>query len=208
MNEPRRHPSEYSMPERLRHRSNFETAVSAFGPTGLMVEAADYIDRLHQLLRDTPTLMLTGDDLEKLADPQFNKYVADLAEWLPKALAVVGYPPAETKPEAPKFEPDHRRFPILPENLAGVRLLQAAGVTPLRAIPWSMIAPHEAQAMRNHDGLSLEVLARRSGLSASEAVAVLEDRPWRAMGTVAAHKRLLELFIAAADAGLKSGPSS
>ncbi len=47
----------------------------------------------------------------------------------------------------------------------------------IQSIPWAMIAPHEAQALRNHDQ-SLEVLARRCGLSASEALDVLADRKW------------------------------
>jgi len=45
------------------------------------------------------------------------------------------------------------------------------------AIPWSVIAPHEAQALKNHDQ-SPERLAERGGLSVCEAVAVLEDRHW------------------------------
>ena len=49
------------------------------------------------------------------------------------------------------------------------------------SIPWAMIAPHEAQALENHCGQSLERLAQRGGLEASEAIAVLEDRPWTQM---------------------------
>lgn len=45
-------------------------------------------------------------------------------------------------------------------------------------IPWSLIAPHEAQALKNH-GQSLNRLAERHGLSPSEALAVIEDRAWR-----------------------------
>lgn len=45
-------------------------------------------------------------------------------------------------------------------------------------IPWALIAPHEAQAQRNH-WQSLDTLASRGGLSACEALAVIEDRPWR-----------------------------
>lgn len=77
--------------------------------------------------------------------------------------------------------------------------LQAAGVFNLRAIPWEMIAPHAAQAKANHYQ-SLERLADRGGLSACEMVAVLEDRPWTAMPTVEAYRRLNELFNAAAAA--------
>ena len=49
----------------------------------------------------------------------------------------------------------------------------------LKGIPWSMIAPHEVQAKRNHSMQNLEELARRGGLSPCEAVAVLEGRSWR-----------------------------
>ena len=41
-------------------------------------------------------------------------------------------------------------------------------------IPWLVIAPHEGQALANH-GQTLEKLARRGGLSASEALAVITD---------------------------------
>lgn len=49
---------------------------------------------------------------------------------------------------------------------------------PILSIPWLMIEPHEYQARMNHDQ-TLDVLAKRGGLSASEALAVLEDRKWR-----------------------------
>ena len=42
-------------------------------------------------------------------------------------------------------------------------------------IPWAMIAPHEAQAQSNH-GQSLERLAQRGGLAASEAIDIIEGR--------------------------------
>ena len=68
-------------------------------------------------------------------------------------------------------------------------LLGNLGLLP---IPWSMIGPHEEQAMKNHDQTLLQ-LARRGGLSVSEAVAVLEDRPWCAMIEIQAIARLGEL---------------
>jgi len=58
------------------------------------------------------------------------------------------------------------RFPVL--NSGGAE------------IPWSLIAPHEAQAQKNHDQ-SLSRLAARGGLSWCEMAAVLDDRSWRAM---------------------------
>lgn len=42
-------------------------------------------------------------------------------------------------------------------------------------VPWDMIAEHEAQCLRNH-GQTLEHLARRGGITAQEACAVLADR--------------------------------
>ena len=41
-----------------------------------------------------------------------------------------------------------------------------------------MIAPHEAQAMKNHSQ-TLTRLAERGGLSPSEAIFVLSDEQWR-----------------------------
>ena len=46
-------------------------------------------------------------------------------------------------------------------------------------IPWALIAPHEEMAKRNHAGQDLEMLASRGGLCAMEAVAVIEDKPYR-----------------------------
>jgi hypothetical protein len=46
------------------------------------------------------------------------------------------------------------------------------------SIPWWLIAPHEAQAKKNHDQ-TLERLAQRGGLSCYEAVHVLRDEHWR-----------------------------
>ena len=54
-----------------------------------------------------------------------------------------------------------------------------------------MMTPHEAQAQRNHSQ-SLQRLAERGGLSACEACAVLEDRPWRAMTLQASYTKLAE----------------
>ena len=46
------------------------------------------------------------------------------------------------------------------------------------SLPWTMIAPYESIAQRNHSQ-SLERLAQRGGLSPFEAVLVLESRPFR-----------------------------
>ena len=41
-----------------------------------------------------------------------------------------------------------------------------------RSIPWDIIAPHEDAALRNHDQ-TLDKLASRGGLGASEAICVI-----------------------------------
>jgi len=45
-------------------------------------------------------------------------------------------------------------------------------------IPWTVIAPYDHVAKRNHGGQSLERLAARGGLSAVEAIHVLEGLGW------------------------------
>lgn len=42
-------------------------------------------------------------------------------------------------------------------------------------IPYDVIKPHEEQALKNHCGQTLERLAKRGGLSWTEAYAVLTD---------------------------------
>ena len=80
------------------------------------------------------------------------------------------------------------RFPVL-DPLRGISLrlrerLIAEGrldVYPAdlpASVPWSVVAPHEAQAKRNHDQ-TLERLAERGGLSPEEMWGVCNDRPLR-----------------------------
>lgn len=69
-------------------------------------------------------------------------------------------------------------------------------------IPWEMLTPHERQAETNHYQ-SLERLAQRGGLCASEALAVLEDRRWRSMPLIEANERLCGLMAAWIDAQLE-----
>lgn len=59
-------------------------------------------------------------------------------------------------------------------------------------IPWSAMAPHEAQAASNH-GQTLERLAERGGLSPGEAVAVMSGRRWRRMSDADASSELARL---------------
>ena len=62
------------------------------------------------------------------------------------------------------------------------------------SIPWHVIETHEAQAQKNHRQ-SLDELRGRGGLSRCEAVAIIEDRPWRDMTSVEANARLFDLII-------------
>jgi len=48
---------------------------------------------------------------------------------------------------------------------------------PLASVPWEFIAPHEAQARRNH-AQTLQRLAERGGLSAKEMLAVVTGQHW------------------------------
>ena len=65
-------------------------------------------------------------------------------------------------------------------------------------IPLEMIAAHEPQALSNH-WQSIARLAERGGLSADEAVAILEDRRWRKMSIVEANETLCRLMAAWID---------
>lgn len=62
------------------------------------------------------------------------------------------------------------------------------------AVPWSMLEPHEAQAQRNHSQ-SLQRLAERGGLSACEALAVLQDREYRSMTAADANAQLVTMLL-------------
>lgn len=63
------------------------------------------------------------------------------------------------------------------------------------SIPWAMIAAHERQAQHNHSQ-TVSRLAERGGLSACEAVAVLQDRDYRRMTDQSAYATLAELVAA------------
>lgn len=60
---------------------------------------------------------------------------------------------------------------------------------PIEGLPFSILEKYGDRVMTNH-GQTLEGLARRGGLSACEAVAILEDRPWRPMCQAEAFKQL------------------
>lgn len=57
------------------------------------------------------------------------------------------------------------------------------------SIPIDMLLPHEGQALTNHQQ-SLRALSARGGLSECEALAVLEDRPFRKMSPDEARAKL------------------
>lgn len=83
-----------------------------------------------------------------------------------------------------------RDFPILqPQIDRQQQELKASGVDPVFWVPWELIAAHAKQCERNH-GQTPQQLARRGGLSASEAVAVIEDRVWTAMPIGEANSQL------------------
>lgn len=66
----------------------------------------------------------------------------------------------------------------------------SVGRLPNLRIPWAMIAPFDAQAKANHCGQGLCRLQERHGVSACEALAILECRPWQRMDE---HKAYLHL---------------
>jgi hypothetical protein len=83
-----------------------------------------------------------------------------------------------------------RRFPVLLNH----RPLHDVTACP-RSVPWLMLAPHEEQAIRNHDQ-SLERLAERGGLDPAEMVAILEDRQWGSIELPEAIDRLKAFVLA------------
>lgn len=100
-------------------------------------------------------------------------------------------------------------FPIMGINyeyqktVATIR--ESGALSVVVQIPWAMIAPHEAQAQANHSQ-SLKRLDERGGLSAAEALAVLQDRRYRDMPRSRANLELLALIAAfLEDAETKDG---
>ena len=59
-----------------------------------------------------------------------------------------------------------------------------------RTVPWGILAPHEAQALRNHSQ-TLKRLAERGGLALCEMCAIIEERRWRSMDDTEAYERVL-----------------
>lgn len=72
---------------------------------------------------------------------------------------------------------------------------------PQESIPWSVIAPHERQALRNHSQ-TLRRLAERGGLAWTEMLAVLTDSYWEDVthDRVRAKDEVLRIVAAATSA--------
>jgi len=60
-------------------------------------------------------------------------------------------------------------------------------------VPWDFVAPHEAQAKRNHDQ-SLERLAERGGLSWLELYAVLTGRRFWDIRSLSAEQAKIAVY--------------
>jgi hypothetical protein len=74
---------------------------------------------------------------------------------------------------------EERQFPVIASTSREERANRVRLDCPA-SVPWSLLAPHAAQAMRNHSQ-TLERLAERGGLSPCEMVAVIHDRRWEPM---------------------------
>lgn len=83
-------------------------------------------------------------------------------------------------------------------------VMRIMGATLLSEIPWDMIAPHEEQAQSNH-GQSLERLAQRGGLGASEALDIIEGRSWGAAKPCIENEHYLINLVRAWRADRKKG---
>lgn len=92
-----------------------------------------------------------------------------------------------------------KMFPIMIRNYGEYQdidqVRRAYGTSVIVALPFPMLEAHEKQAFRNHNQ-TIARLAERGGLTACEALAVLEDRAWRKEPIAAAHAKLKELFCA------------
>ena len=64
----------------------------------------------------------------------------------------------------------------------------------IKAIPWVAIAPHEAQAQKNHSQ-SLSRLSQRGGLSVCEAIAVMQNERVKQFGLTWARAKLMCLVL-------------
>lgn len=92
-----------------------------------------------------------------------------------------------------------RLFPILQSYADMQRIVRDAVKYAVPAIvltvPWDLMLGHAEQAMKNHYQ-TLGRLAEHGGLSASEAVAVLEDRAWHNMPDGEDYRLLFDKLLA------------
>jgi hypothetical protein len=96
--------------------------------------------------------------------------------------------------QPPTFSP---HFPIQHPLLnIEIEIVRRARVELIQTIPWGLIEQHETQALKNHKRTIEQLAQKQGGLRACEAVAVLEDRPWRRMRIDEAYYRLGELVRA------------
>lgn len=101
-------------------------------------------------------------------------------------------------------DPGTRMFPVLASWQLRKRN-RSLGIP--ASVPWAMLAPHEAQAERNHDQ-SLETLARRGGLDVMEMAAILTDRSWPEIReAVLTIEQAAAIVLDAVDAAAHRGPS-
>ena len=91
---------------------------------------------------------------------------------------------------------ESRLFPIIfnPRGRQFHDVLNNGDCVIVVAVPWAMIAQHEAQALKNHSQ-SLEQLAARGGLATFKALAVIEGRslPQRPVDHAAHNRKLLDM---------------
>lgn len=92
-----------------------------------------------------------------------------------------------------------KRFPVLPSQGGRAEREMRERMNCPTSVPWAMLAPHEAQALSNHDQ-TLRRLAERGGLSPMEMICILEDRRWEPWEPAWAITKLKELVAAWCDA--------
>ena len=104
---------------------------------------------------------------------------------------------------------DFARFNYLKRRMAEAEVARLKGNSfyPIQdgpVVPWSVMAPHEAQCQKNH-GQSLKRLAERGGLGAAEAYCIIKGLSLRAFDTVG-HNQLRTCWFEYAETtnGLKT----
>ena len=70
------------------------------------------------------------------------------------------------------------------------------GATLLSEVPFAMLVPHSDQAMSNH-GQTLERLAQRGGLGASECIDIIEGHRWGTASPCIENERRLINYVRA-----------